>query len=61
MSAKDIFHNAVRLALEKDNWNITHDPLSITIDAFLLFGVVVFKIYSLNHIYNFLLMFFQPI
>ncbi len=27
MSAKDIFHNAVRLALEKDNWLITHDPL----------------------------------
>ncbi|MEH2011698.1 XisH family protein [Nostoc sp.] len=33
MSAKDIFHNAVRLALEKDSWNITHDPLSITIDG----------------------------
>jgi hypothetical protein len=28
MSAKDFFHNAVRLALEKDNWLITHDPLS---------------------------------
>ncbi len=33
MSAKDIFHKAVRLALEKDNWHITHDPLSITIDG----------------------------
>jgi hypothetical protein len=29
MSAKDIFHNAVRLALEKDDWRITHDPLRI--------------------------------
>ncbi|OYE03920.1 XisH family protein [Nostoc sp. 'Peltigera membranacea cyanobiont' 232] len=33
MSAKDFFHNAVRLALEKDNWLITHDPLSITVDG----------------------------
>ena len=33
MSAKDIFHNTVRLALEKDNWFITHDPLSITVDG----------------------------
>jgi hypothetical protein len=27
MSARDIFHNAVRLALEKDGWLITADPL----------------------------------
>lgn len=27
MSAKDIFHNAVRSALEKDRWLVTHDPL----------------------------------
>ncbi|NES21235.1 MAG: fatty-acid oxidation protein subunit alpha [Symploca sp. SIO3E6] len=27
MSAKDIFHNTVRLALEKDGWNINQDPL----------------------------------
>ncbi len=27
MSAKDIFHNTVRIALEKDGWKITHDPL----------------------------------
>jgi len=33
MSAKDIFHGAVRLALEKDSWKITHDPLSITVDG----------------------------
>lgn len=30
MSAKDIFHNTVRLALEKDGWNITQDPLFLT-------------------------------
>jgi hypothetical protein len=29
MSARDIFHNAVKTALEKDGWKITHDPLSL--------------------------------
>ena len=24
--AKDLFHNEVRIALEKDGWQITHDP-----------------------------------
>lgn len=33
MPAKDIFHDAVRSALEKDSWKITHDPLSITVDG----------------------------
>jgi hypothetical protein len=32
MSAKDIFHEAVKHALQKDAWQITHDPL------FLRFG-----------------------
>lgn len=32
MSARDIFHNAVRLALEKDGWLITDDPLSVKVD-----------------------------
>lgn len=32
--AKDIFHDAVKHALEKDGWTITHDPL------FLSFGGV---------------------
>lgn len=27
MSAKDIFHEAVKLGLEKEQWLITHDPL----------------------------------
>ncbi|MGK7926681.1 MAG: XisH family protein [Spirulina sp.] len=27
MSAKDIFHDTVHLALEKDGWEITQDPL----------------------------------
>jgi hypothetical protein len=27
MSARDIFHDAVKHALEKDGWTITHDPL----------------------------------
>ena len=29
MSAKDKFHDIVRLALEKDGWTITNDPLYI--------------------------------
>ncbi|MFM6154280.1 MAG: XisH family protein [Sphaerospermopsis kisseleviana] len=33
MSAKDIFHNAVRLALEKDGWLITADPLIFIVDT----------------------------
>jgi hypothetical protein len=32
MSAKDIFHNSVRLALEKEGWIITHDPLFIKVE-----------------------------
>ncbi|MEA5469229.1 XisH family protein [Spirulina sp. 06S082] len=31
MSAKDIFHDAVRNALEKEGWRITHDPMFISI------------------------------
>lgn len=34
MAAKDLFHDAVKRALEKDGWTITHDPL------FLSFGGV---------------------
>jgi XisH protein len=29
MSARDAFHDAVRTALERDGWTITHDPLSL--------------------------------
>ncbi len=29
MSRKDVFHNIVRRALEKDGWTITHDPLML--------------------------------
>jgi hypothetical protein len=29
MSRKDKFHQAVRRALEKENWLITHDPFII--------------------------------
>ncbi len=32
MSAKDLFHNAVRHALEKDGWSITHDPFRMSVD-----------------------------
>ena len=33
MSAKDIFHNTVRSALEKDGWTITHDPLFLKVTS----------------------------
>lgn len=29
MPAKDIFHNAVKIALQKDGWIVTHDPLHL--------------------------------
>lgn len=29
MPARDIYHNSVRNALEKDNWQITKDPFII--------------------------------
>ncbi|MBD1813119.1 XisH family protein [Microcoleus vaginatus DQ-U2] len=31
MPAKDIYHNTVRTALEKDGWTITNDPLPLKI------------------------------
>ncbi|MEH1935406.1 MAG: XisH family protein [Nostoc sp.] len=32
MSARDKFHNVVKLPLQKDGWQITHDPLLIRIE-----------------------------
>lgn len=32
MPARDVFHNTVRLALEKDGWAITNDPLFINVN-----------------------------
>jgi len=29
MSAKDLIHDAVKVALVKDGWNVTHDPLTL--------------------------------
>jgi hypothetical protein len=29
MSARDLFHDTVKAALQKDEWVITHDPLTI--------------------------------
>jgi hypothetical protein len=31
MPAKDRFHDAVRRALEKDGWTITHDPFTVSV------------------------------
>ncbi len=30
MARRDIFHGAVRRALEKDGWTITHDPFNLS-------------------------------
>ncbi len=32
MAAKDLFHDAVKTALQKEQWNITADPLRIRIE-----------------------------
>ena len=29
--AKEIYHDTVRVALEKDGWNITDDPLTLKV------------------------------
>lgn len=33
MAAKDRFHDVVKIALEKEGWTITHDPLTLRVDA----------------------------
>ncbi|MEG4809767.1 element excision factor XisH family protein [Microcoleus sp. F8-D3] len=30
MSAKDVFHEVVKIALQKDGWQITHDPYTLS-------------------------------
>lgn len=32
MPAKDVYHDIVKRALEKDGWRITDDPLVIRVD-----------------------------
>ncbi|MEA5472164.1 element excision factor XisH family protein [Spirulina sp. 06S082] len=32
MAAKDLFHDAVKQALQKEQWKITADPLTIRIE-----------------------------
>jgi hypothetical protein len=34
MSARDLFHHIVRIALEKEGWQITHDPYGLQADSF---------------------------
>lgn len=29
--AKDVFHEAVKVALRKEGWNITHDPCELRV------------------------------
>ena len=37
MPAKDLYHEAVKNALVKDGWTITHDPLAVEIAGDRLF------------------------
>ncbi len=37
MPRKDIYHESVRIALEKDGWTVTDDPLQIAIDETTIF------------------------
>ncbi|BAY62802.1 XisH protein [Calothrix brevissima NIES-22] len=34
MSARDAFHEVVKIALQKDNWLITHDPYPLQAGIF---------------------------
>jgi hypothetical protein len=34
MSARDLFHQVVKTALKKENWQITHDPYGLQTDSF---------------------------
>jgi hypothetical protein len=33
MSAKDRFHDVVKIAIAKEGWQVTHDPLTLRVDA----------------------------
>ncbi|MGD1861467.1 MAG: element excision factor XisH family protein [Leptolyngbyaceae cyanobacterium] len=33
MSAKDVYHNGVKIALQKDGWVITHDPFVLELSS----------------------------
>jgi XisH protein len=37
MPRKDIYHESVRIALEKDGWTVTDDPLQIAVDETTIF------------------------
>ncbi len=32
MSARDLFHDIVKKALQQDGWTITHDPYALSAD-----------------------------
>jgi hypothetical protein len=32
MSARDLFHNAVKHGLQKESWTVTHDPLELELE-----------------------------
>ncbi|MGB3137098.1 MAG: element excision factor XisH family protein [Nodosilinea sp.] len=34
MSARDLFHDVVKTALQKEDWQITHDPYALSTDSF---------------------------
>jgi hypothetical protein len=36
MSARDLFHQIVKTALQREGWTITHDPYALQADSFAL-------------------------
>ena len=36
--ARDLLHNEVKIALEKDGWIITHDPLDLSVGGVELYA-----------------------
>ena len=34
MAARDLFHQLVKTALQKENWHVTHDPYALQADSF---------------------------
>jgi hypothetical protein len=46
MAAKDLFHEAVRRALEKEQWVITNDPLKVEVGGAKFEIDLVLKVFS---------------
>jgi hypothetical protein len=48
VAARDIFHDAVIKALEKEGWSITHDPMSIQVGGVEMHNEVNYIVYDVQ-------------